>query len=49
MSQIKVKEFIRFGIVGCFATFIHYGIYLILNLWINTTMRVCQNAYPLFL
>lgn len=38
MSQIKVKEFIRFGIVGCFATFIHYGIYLILNLWINTTI-----------
>lgn len=38
MQQIKIKEFIRFGIVGCLATLVHYGIYLVLNLWINTTI-----------
>lgn len=38
MQQIKIKEFIRFGIVGVLATFVHYGIYLVFNLWINTTI-----------
>lgn len=38
MFQTKIKELIRFGMVGCLATFIHYCIYLILNLWINTTI-----------
>lgn len=29
------SEILRFGIVGCVATFIHYGIYSILKIWIN--------------
>lgn len=32
------KEFIRFCIVGVIATAIHYGIYLLLNLWINVNV-----------
>lgn len=30
------QELIRFGVVGVVATGIHYGIYLLLNLWIWT-------------
>lgn len=30
------REVIRFGVVGVVATGIHYGIYLLLNLWIWT-------------
>ena len=33
LSSSKVKEFVRFGIVGVFATAIHYGIYLLL-IWL---------------
>lgn len=32
------KEFIRFCIVGVIATVIHYGIYLLLNQWINVNV-----------
>lgn len=32
------KEFIRFCIVGVIATAIHYGVYLLLNLWINVNV-----------
>lgn len=45
MSKIKqiiqsteFKEFVRFCIVGVIATAIHYGIYLLLNLWINVNI-----------
>lgn len=38
MNSFKIKEFIRFGIVGCVATFLHYVVYVLLNLWINTTL-----------
>lgn len=31
----KLREVVRFGIVGVVATGIHYGIYLLLNNWIN--------------
>ena len=31
LSNINLKEVIRFGIVGVVATLIHYGIYLLLN------------------
>lgn len=34
----KFGEMIRFGIVGVVATAIHYGIYLLLNLWINVNV-----------
>ena len=34
----KIKEFIRFGIVGVIATAIHYGIYLILLRFLNPTV-----------
>lgn len=37
-NQIKIKEFIRFGIVGSIATLVHYAVYVLLNLWINTTI-----------
>lgn len=38
MKSSKIKEFFRFGIVGCIATFVHYAVYVLLNLWINTTI-----------
>ncbi len=34
----KLREFIRFGIVGVLATIVHYMCYIVLNLWINTTI-----------
>lgn len=34
----KIGEVVRFGIVGVAATAIHYGIYLLLNLWINVNI-----------
>lgn len=37
-SSTKIKEFIRFGIVGTGATIVHYAVYLWLNLWISTTL-----------
>ncbi|MGM9838225.1 MAG: GtrA family protein [Paludibacteraceae bacterium] len=30
------REMIRFGIVGVVATVIHYGVYLLLNMWLWT-------------
>ncbi len=30
------KEVVRFGVVGVVATGIHYGVYLLLNLWLWT-------------
>lgn len=38
MQNLKIKEFIRFGIVGCIATLVHYAVYVLLNLWMNTTI-----------
>jgi putative flippase GtrA len=32
------KEFIRFAIVGVIATAIHYGLYYLLNRWINVNV-----------
>lgn len=34
----KIREIFRFGIVGIIATAIHYGIYLLLNLWLNVNL-----------
>lgn len=34
----KIKEFIRFGIVGTISTAVHYGVYLILLNWINPSI-----------
>lgn len=34
--HINNKEVYRFIIVGIFATLIHYGVYWLLNKWINT-------------
>lgn len=44
----KIKEFIRFGIVGVFATIIHYGIYFLIikvggideEIWINIVYSI---------
>ena len=38
MRSSKIKEFVRFGIVGCIATLVHYAIYILLSLWMNTTI-----------
>jgi len=38
LSSEKGREFIRFCIVGVIATIIHYGIYLILNNWIEVNI-----------
>ena len=38
MSSSKVREFIRFGIVGLVATGIHYGIYYLLEQVINVNL-----------
>ena len=37
-SSQKVKEFIRFGIVGVVATGIHYGIYLLFLRWMKVNV-----------
>ena len=34
----KFREFVRFAIVGLIATVIHYGIYYLLNLYINVNV-----------
>ena len=47
----SLKEFLRYGIVGILATAVHYGVYLLLNLWIWTwlaytlgyAMSFCMN------
>lgn len=49
MDSAKIKEFIRFGIVGCVATLVHYGIYLLLNLWMNTTVAYSIGYFVSFL
>lgn len=38
MNNNRIKEFVRFGIVGCIATLVHYSIYLLLSIWINITV-----------
>lgn len=38
LSQKNYKEMIRFVLVGIMATLIHYGIYIFLNRWIETTI-----------
>lgn len=38
LSTEKVKEAFRFCVVGVLATFIHYGIYLLLKQWINVSV-----------
>lgn len=38
LSSSKVKEFVRFGIVGVLATGIHYGIYYLLDQIINVNI-----------
>lgn len=45
----KIREFIRFGIVGGIATFIHYVIYIILNIYINTTVAYSIGYFISFL
>lgn len=34
----KIKEFIRFGIVGVISTIIHYAVYLLLLNWLNPSI-----------
>ena len=34
----KLREFVRFGIVGVFATGLHYGLYYLLNLIMNVNV-----------
>lgn len=38
VDSVQYKEAIRFGIVGVIATIIHYGIYLLLKIWINVSI-----------
>jgi len=41
----KIQEFIRFCIVGVFATLVHYGIYLaLLKIW-QTNLELLVNIY----
>ena len=49
MESTQLKEFIRFGIVGCVATIIHYAIYLLLNLWLNTTIAYSIGYFVSFI
>lgn len=35
VTRNNIKEVIRFGIVGLFATILHYGIYWILRQWMD--------------
>lgn len=37
-EKIVNREFIRFCIVGVVATGIHYGVYLLLNLWLDVNL-----------
>lgn len=34
----KIKEFVRFGIVGTISTAVHYGVYLIMLHWANPSI-----------
>ena len=34
----RLREFVRFGIVGVLATIIHYGVYLLLDRWIEVNV-----------
>lgn len=34
----RLREFVRFGIVGVLATIIHYGVYLLLDRWIEVNI-----------
>lgn len=53
LSSSKVKEFVRFGIVGVLATGIHYGVYYLLEQIINVNVAYtigyvvawCVNLY----
>lgn len=38
LSKDRLGEIFRFGIVGVTATAIHYGIYLLLKMWINVSL-----------
>lgn len=38
LSSLKVREFVRFGIVGVIATGIHYGVYYLLEQIINVNV-----------
>lgn len=38
LKNDRFKEFVRFCIVGVIATVIHYGIYLLLDQWINVNV-----------
>lgn len=42
-------EVIRFGIVGVAATAIHYGIYLLLNLWLNANISYTIGYFTSFI
>ncbi len=37
-SNSKIMQFIRFGVNGVFATAIHYGVYLLLQQYINVNI-----------
>ena len=51
--KINWREIIRFGIVGLIATAIHYGVYLLCQLWLNANIAytigwivsLCCNFY----
>ena len=38
VDKQKIREFIRFGIVGAFVTVLHYGLYYLLNLVMNVNV-----------
>ena len=38
LSGQRFREFVRFGIVGVLATIIHYGVYLLLDRWIEVNV-----------
>lgn len=38
IQKDRFKEFFRFGIVGVLAMLVHYVCYIVLILWINTTL-----------
>ena len=38
IKKEKLREFIRFGLVGVFATGLHYGLYYLLNLVMNVNV-----------
>jgi putative flippase GtrA len=36
--KYKIREFVRFGVVGLIATAIHYAIYMVLLNWLSATI-----------